>query len=155
MMSLMIIGLVSALVGGATFAIFTDSAVNQNNTFTAGTLDIVLNNDTDDEVTSFNVTDIKPGDSGSAIVNVKNNGSLALKYNMTITKNGDLFGGSNPIAITVKNSAGTVLNLADFRDLAVGANEDLTVEWSFPSSAGNEYQGKSGTFDLTFNAEQQ
>jgi len=40
-MSMLVIALAAALVGGATMAWFTDEATNVGNTFTAGTVDIV------------------------------------------------------------------------------------------------------------------
>ncbi|GAB4259526.1 TasA family protein [Thermincola ferriacetica] len=152
-LSFMMIALVATLVGGATFAYFTNSASNVGNTFTAGTLAILA--DDQETTTSFNVTNMAPGDNGSDTVVVKNNGSLALKYNMTLVTNGELFVGNNPVVITVKDSNGTeISDLSAYRTLASGAQETLTIEYSFPSDAGDEYQGDTGSFSLTFNATQ-
>lgn len=86
LMSLMVIGLVSALVGGATFAIFTDSAVNQNNSFTAGTVNIAL--DREGNLPLFgapgtalvDATNLYPGWTGQATIDVSNAGSLPIEW---------------------------------------------------------------------------
>lgn len=48
--SVMLVVTASLLIGGATFAVFSDSAVNQNNTFTAGTVDIAAKRDLGDPI---------------------------------------------------------------------------------------------------------
>lgn len=69
-------------------------------------------------------------------------------------------GDNFPLVITIKDSSGNIIipGLTNNRALAAdgqaGDSEVLTVEWSLPKDAGNEYQGKSATFGLTVNAEQ-
>lgn len=151
-MSLMMVFLVAALVGGATFAIFTDSATNENNTFAAGTLDISL--DKLNGTKYFDIANIAPGDSGSANVTVSNVGSLELRYDIAQTLTGDIASGTNGLVVTIKKDGTVIVPGDNNRVLAAGANEVLTVEWTLPLAAGNEYQGKSATLGLTVNAEQ-
>ncbi|GAW91970.1 TasA family protein [Calderihabitans maritimus] len=161
-LSFLVIALVSALVGGATFALFTDEATNSNNTFAAGTIDIELNDNSDDDIVSFTVSNIAPGDSGGTTIKVDNEGSLDLRYDVSIDVDGALFDGNHPIIVTLKDPDGGVLFQTSEdgeydlnRVLAAnGGTETLTLEWSFPQDADNTYQGQEGSFDLTFSAEQ-
>lgn len=85
-----------SLIGGGTFAFFSDKEVS-NNTFAAGTLDLELN-----PKTIVNIENLKPGDSVKKEFALKNNGSLAIKdvklatkYNVIDSKgdnNGEDFG---------------------------------------------------------------
>jgi len=65
-LSLAIVGIVGAVVIGATTAYFSDSATSSDNTFTVGTLDLKLSDDNEtdqDGITaSFGGTNLKPGD---------------------------------------------------------------------------------------------
>ncbi|KOS29847.1 cell division protein FtsN [Bacillus anthracis] len=62
-----------SLVGGGTFAFFSDKEVS-NNTFAAGTFDFAL-----DPSTVVDVSDLKPGDSVEKEFLLENSGSLAIK----------------------------------------------------------------------------
>ncbi|VEF47893.1 camelysin [Bacillus freudenreichii] len=62
-----------ALVGGGTFAYFSDTETSAN-TFAAGTLDLTLN---PQEI--INVSKIKPGDSMTRTFKLKNDGTLDIK----------------------------------------------------------------------------
>ncbi|SDR10535.1 TasA family protein [Virgibacillus salinus] len=64
-----------SLVGSGTFAAFND-VEKIDNTFTAGTLDLVL---TGQEKTSFEFSNLEPGESFTKTITLKNNGSLAIK----------------------------------------------------------------------------
>ncbi|ENQ3104908.1 SipW-cognate class signal peptide [Bacillus sp. 491mf] len=85
-----------SLIGGGTFAFFSDKEVS-NNTFAAGTLDLELN-----PKTIVDIDNLKPGDSVKKEFLLKNNGSLAIKdvklatkYSVTDSKgdnNGEDFG---------------------------------------------------------------
>jgi spore coat-associated protein N len=59
-----------ALVGGGTYAYFSDTETT-NNTFASGTLDLAVN-----PTTIINATNIKPGDRMSRTFKLENNGSL-------------------------------------------------------------------------------
>jgi predicted ribosomally synthesized peptide with SipW-like signal peptide len=94
LLTLMVFGMVTAVLGSGTFATFTAQTTNPNNTFAAGTL--VLSNTktggttclstgggtTDTNVNNLceqliNATVKKPGDTASQTLTVKNEGSLA------------------------------------------------------------------------------
>jgi len=59
-MSLAIIAAVAAVVAGGTFAYFSDSDTSKTNTFTAGTLEISVNDDNDKWESGFVLDDMKP-----------------------------------------------------------------------------------------------
>ncbi|EJS66547.1 cell division protein FtsN [Bacillus cereus] len=63
----------AALVGGGTFAFFSDKEVS-NNTFAAGTLDLAVN-----PSTVVNVSNLKPGDTIEKEFKLENKGSLDIK----------------------------------------------------------------------------
>jgi predicted ribosomally synthesized peptide with SipW-like signal peptide len=168
----LILGFALASLGAGAFslAIFTDSAASTG-TFTAGTIDIATS-----PTTLFTVTNMMPGDSGSATLNVQNNGSGQLRYAMTsAATNTDTLGLRSQLAFTI--TAGTcpgagvplyngVLQGAAFgstasgfqagdRTLNAATNEDLCFAWSLPLLAtGNAFQGATTSATFTFSAEQ-
>lgn len=94
LLTVMVLGMVSGVLGSGTFATFTAQTTNPNNTFVAGTL--VLSNTKTGGTTCFstgggntdtnsntacdqliNATVRKPGDTASQTLTVKNEGSLA------------------------------------------------------------------------------
>lgn len=84
------------LLVGTTFAWFTDSVVNKGNKIQAGTLDIELeelradgNYVTVGEKPIFDYDRWEPDYSDVAVLRVRNNGTLALKWNMQLIANGD------------------------------------------------------------------
>lgn len=69
-----------SLIGGGTFAFFSDKEVS-NNTFAAGTLDLTLN-----PKTLVDIKDLKPGDSVKKEFLLKNSGTLTIKDVKLATK---------------------------------------------------------------------
>ncbi len=73
--------LVIGMVGGGTWAYFSDTETSTENTFTAGTLNLELTDDVDDgtdsETQTWVFADMKPGDSGGDMLTVQNTGSIA------------------------------------------------------------------------------
>ncbi len=67
--------LVIGLVGGGTWAYFSDPETSTGNYLSAGTLDLDLNG-VDTGVTLFNVGDLYPGASGNASATISNSGTL-------------------------------------------------------------------------------
>lgn len=149
LMSLATVGALSALITGASFALFTAQAENQNNTFTAGTVKL-------GEVTTFDcgieTDNLAPGDSGTCEVSVTYSGSLEAFIGVEHSASGALFKGSTPMTYTINGSgdSGTIL-LGKAKD---GDPTTATVAYTFPLEAGNSYQGKSGTISLKFKAVQ-
>ena len=72
LLSLLVIGVVSVSAGAGTWAYFSDTETSTDNTFTAGTLDIVIPN-------TFNFGDVAPGDVKTETITIENKGSIAAK----------------------------------------------------------------------------
>lgn len=142
---LMVLGLASLLaatvaVGGVTLALFTSQAANQNNTFTAGTVDIEVDNP---GAWSAFYNNMAPGDTVTKTITVKNAGSLELEFVTVRKKSGALFGGATPATVLITNGMGV---------LAPGATQAVTVAVSLPLAADNAYQTATGNLDLEFTA---
>jgi spore coat-associated protein N len=137
----------AAAIGGGTYALFTDTAANTGNTFTAGTVVIDdVTNGSAFTATSF-VGNMAPGDSESGTIKIKNNGSLdAFVKIKDVTTSGALFGGTTPVIVDYDND-GVVM---------IPANTESTfnVTYSFPLAAGNSYQGATGSVDFNVQAVQ-
>ena len=89
-----------------TFAYWTDDVVISGSTFTAGTLDLQVNNADAHATTTLGMTAMVPGRTSAEVLTIKNNGTAPLKYTMT----GGLTGthaadyntaGSNGLLLTV------------------------------------------------------
>ncbi len=75
LMSVLVIGLTTMAVGGAmTGAFFSDVETSEDNTFTAGTLDLTFGGGA--ETTDVTIGDIAPGSEDKKILNLKNGGSI-------------------------------------------------------------------------------
>jgi len=156
MVSLLVIAVTAVMVGGASLAIFTDSASNTGNTFATGTVDIALS-PASALVTHGNMA---PGDSVSGDLTVTNSGSLELRYAMTTTGD-DASTLDEQLECTIKDSSDTVLytgplsgaQLGD-RVLDSGDSEVLTFIVELPLDTDNDYQGQSCTVSFDFAAEQ-
>ncbi|MBO8157360.1 MAG: hypothetical protein H0Z32_13015 [Bacillaceae bacterium] len=136
----------ASLVVGGTAALFTDTATNEGNTFTAGTVDIV--DVTDGAVFSATqfIDNLAPGDSETATLTIKNEGSLdAWVQVYGATTSGDLFGGDYPVQVNYDDSI--VL-------IPAGETATFDVDYYFPLEAGNEYQGATGNVDFQIRAVQ-
>lgn len=74
--SLSIIAAVASIAVGTTIAYFSDTETSTGNTFTSGTLDLQVDNQNPWTSTVFSLSDVKPGDSGSVTIKLKNVGTL-------------------------------------------------------------------------------
>lgn len=80
LMSVLGLGVVGSLVGMGTFASFTATATNTNNTFTTGTLNYETRQGGSAVTTNvISLSAMKPGDSKSMFLEVKNTGSLTMQ----------------------------------------------------------------------------
>ena len=87
--SVLVIGIVAAMMTAGTQSWYSDTETSVGNTFTAGTLDLQVWNSSDDtwvddpNVPNVNylwnemVNNLAPGDSGTITIPVRNNGSIA------------------------------------------------------------------------------
>jgi spore coat-associated protein N len=174
------LGTLSSAVWASTYATFTDS-VSSTSTFTAGTVDLVANNDTDDvyAFTSLESSNLKPGDVIYAPLTIANAGTLGFSYTMSSTStNAD----SKALRDTLRLGARVVANAAacdsagvgytaaalntviteaaingaaiTSRSLTAGTSEVLCFKVELPSGAGDSLQAASTTTTMTFAATQ-
>ncbi|MCP3741860.1 TasA family protein [Rossellomorea sp. BNER] len=173
-----------SLVGGGTFAYFSDTEVT-NNTFAAGTLDLSV-----DPTTIIDVSNLKPGDTMVREFQLTNNGTLDIK-NVNLLTNyqvgdtegdnaGEDFGKhikvnfmwnwdkeSEPIFETtlyeLKNMDPDVVKKdiwdplwAQKGGIATGETNELWVEFEFVDNEQdqNVFQGDNLELEWTFNATQ-
>ena len=165
------LGVVLAVGSTGTFAYWTDDVTVSGTTFTAGTLDLQVNDlNTVMAYTTLNLATMVPGNSMAGTLVIKNNGNVPLKYTgATATTNNDgknLAGnltarvtlgsvtGSSP-AMTcggtlVAGGATTTLGTLTTpkRQLAPNTTETICVEVTLPAGAPNSVQ--AGKTDVTF-----
>lgn len=173
-----------ALVGGVTYAFFSDTATSTGNTFSAGTLDLKLS-DLNESVldtisASWTGSDMAPGGSAvSGTVQLRNTGTVLANHaevqaaNTCTDVSGDM---DEYLEITsLSYDGGSILgaladsNLNTYKDLndltVVNALDglalaDLNINHPFVmgvrlhSSTPDAYQGESCTSDLTFTLNQ-
>lgn len=141
MLSLMIIGLVSALVGGATFAVFSSTATNADNAFTAGTVAIEAGAIT--QTSALDITNLAPGDVYTGTFKITNTGSLEAKItDITANTSGALFT-SGDCVVGFTMPTGTI---------AAGAS--ITVPFTVTYDLAATVQDQSGTLSFSVTAEQ-
>ena len=144
-----------SMIGGGTYAYFSDTEVN-NSTFAAGTLDInVKGGDADNAI--INVSNLKPGDTMTRNFNLNNTGSLDVSkifltsdYTVTDAKGdngGADFGEHIKVQFLINNDKGnTVIKNTTLKALKqYDATERDLLAWIF---LGKENSGlKAGTSD--------
>jgi predicted ribosomally synthesized peptide with SipW-like signal peptide len=157
--------LTMALVGGATFALFSSQATNGPNLFTAGTLDIGVPND-DPNVGTMNFTNAAPGDSYDYSITVNNKGTLPFLYKISAKRHVES-GATYPSeeidlfdVLTVQVNDGQAIPLKSLKDYAVntnmapGSSEICKLTIGLPLETDNQYQGLSACIDFVFDAQQ-
>ncbi len=169
-----------SLVGGGTFAYFSDTA-EANSTFAAGTLDLNAN-----PTELLSVNNLKPGDYMIRTFKLENNGSLDIKkvlldtsYEVTDAKgdNADDFGNHIKVDFLYNADKGsdviystTLADLKNMKDpdavargwikgekgLEAGTKDDFIVMFTFEDNKQdqNMFQGDSLALKWTFNAKQ-
>jgi predicted ribosomally synthesized peptide with SipW-like signal peptide len=167
-------GLLFGIGSAGTFAHWTDQVTVTGITFTAGTIDLKVNNqDTVTGYTTLNISNMVPGNSVAGVLSVKNAGTAPLKYTaVSAATNGDsknLRGGltvkvtgdssvtgSSPSATCNGSSlsgTGSALNsglVTTGRLLTANASENLCVQVTLPSSASTSLQGATTDVTVTF-----
>ena len=142
-----------AMLIGATFAWFTDTASTGVNKIQAGNLDVQLVDENGNSLEGKTLEFKKAANAaeGEAVlwepgctyelpaVYVKNNGNLALKYKVTITGINGSAKLNDVIDWTINDA-----DLSADHSLAAGAtSEALTIKGHMKESAGNEYMNES------------
>lgn len=166
-------GTVLGLGTVGTLAAWTDTSRVTTGTFSVGRLDLKLGttsaNTVDSEpstfTSTFTMTGMRPGDSATANLVVRNAGSLPLRYTVagTATNNGtgaNQLGNALEASIFASTCSGTRLNPTPKltftglgpRSLAAGNSETLCLQATLPATAPPELQGTSTVGTLTFTA---
>jgi predicted ribosomally synthesized peptide with SipW-like signal peptide len=152
--------LTAAVVGGS-FAIFSDNVASDDQEFTAGTVDIVVNNDPDDFFeTTVHMTNMEAGDCSEQTLTVRNEGTLPVNLWKWIYSWGDIFScDPNPdcdmdVAMTFvagshPDGEGYIASKAD------NGWEEYKLKACLPLCAGNNCQGGTGGIRLFFHAVQE
>lgn len=108
-----------ALMGGATFAFFTNAGTSSNNIFASGTLDLQLDDEdeqfTDSVTGSIGGENMAPGDSVNGFISLHNNGSIDI---------GEVLFGATKTGF-VDNGGG---NLEDVLNLTIGTDSASNCE---------------------------
>lgn len=81
--ALLSLGVALGIGSVGTFASWTDNATVTGTTFTAGTLDLQVNNADSYATTTLSMTAMVPGSTSSEVLAVKNNGTVPAKYTLT------------------------------------------------------------------------
>ncbi len=151
--SVMAMVLCLAMLVGATFAWFTDTASTGVNKIQAGNLDVQLVDENGNSLEGKTLEFKKAANAaeGEAVlwepgctyelpaVYVKNNGNLALKYKVTITGINGSAKLNDVIDWTINDA-----DLSADHSLAAGAtSEALTIKGHMQEAAGNEYMNES------------
>jgi spore coat-associated protein N len=163
-MSMLVIALAAALVGGATMSIFTAQGETDEETYAAGTVklsvfDLVSS-------TTIDIGKMAPGDTIEGEFKVENAGSLPLWFNVGYEASGFLFTGESEggeeAVLNEENGDGEKHNATvtiigkEFlpKELAPREKETISFKVHLPLEAGNEYQGAEGQLKFLVNAEQ-
>ena len=176
--SIVVLALCFSMLIGTTFAWFTDSATSTGNIIKTGNLDVEMYYADGTEAVPttaegwtdastgaiFNYDNWEPGYVDVKHVQIKNNGTLALKYQVRIMANGEVSDLSDVIDVyyvdpaqaitdraqlTADNYLGTLTAvLAGLDETASGKLEaeeahTITLALKMQESAGNQYQNKS------------
>lgn len=159
-LSFLVMALMMALVGGATFAWFTDSETVTGNSFATGTLVVGLDN-----TSPLAGSNLAPGSSISKSGSIQNTGSLDAYYRVTLTSTNDptlkgmagtlsdkiqctvVLNNGTPYTTTLKNVLGKTIFVG-----TINASNTIpyNVTLSMPNTVGNEAQGLtwSGSLEL-------
>ncbi|KYP81359.1 TasA family protein [Ferroacidibacillus organovorans] len=158
----------AAMLAGGSFALFTSSATNTDNTFAAGTVNVDASNGNQPAFTStsYNFQNMAPGDSGIVNLTVHNTGSLSewvVIPSTGIVTTGGIFDATttdmNGITNTAANDQPLVLtpnaNMTAGDTgylLAPGSSTTIAINYSLPLAANNFYQGQTGSATITVEA---
>jgi predicted ribosomally synthesized peptide with SipW-like signal peptide len=81
--ALLSLGVALGIGSAGTFASWTDDVTVSGTTFTAGTLDLQVNNVDSYATTTLSMSAMVPGTTSAEVLTVKNNGSVPSKYTLT------------------------------------------------------------------------
>jgi predicted ribosomally synthesized peptide with SipW-like signal peptide len=127
LISFMLIGLVLVIIGGGTWAYFSDTEVSSGNSFTAGTLNLIPSTSGTGPTGKYTVTAggdgingnvvfvrLAPGDSGSITWALSNNGNLNGTLTISSTATFSENGSNEPEAAVLSNNNGSDGDLDEY-----------------------------------------
>ena len=163
-MSMLVIALAAALVGGATMSIFTAQGETDEKTYAAGTVALSVSGLSGQGIlessTTMDIGNMAPGDTIDGEFEVTNIGSLPLWFKVGYEATGFLFTGVGVEALGEDNGNegkhnATVTILGDYpQKLEPRASATVGFKVHLPLEAGDEYQGATGNLKFLVNAEQ-
>lgn len=173
------LGVALGLGAAGTFAFWTDDVVISGTTFTAGTLDLKVNNSDAYATTTLGMSAMVPGNTSAELLTIKNAGTAALKYTLTggltgtdaaayntagalkltILSGATINGSGNSATCTGGTSVYTATALTNVvatpiigtrrGPIAAGATEVLCFQVTFDAAASTTLQGKTATATFT------
>jgi predicted ribosomally synthesized peptide with SipW-like signal peptide len=177
--ALLCLGLVSGIFVTGTYAYWTDDVTITGATFTAGTLDLQVN-DSDSYTTTtlgMSSTPMVPGNTSAEVLTVKNNGTVPLKYTLTggltgtdaaalapalkltVVAGGSRTGNGNAATCTggttiygptaLTNVTTTAITGTPRGPLAPAGTEALCFQITFDATAASSLQGRTATAIFT------
>ncbi len=156
--SLVMIGIMAFGAGLGSYAWFTSTATSSDNLFETGTLVIAVGSPM---FATGDFKNIYPSwNSGEKTYEVKNDGTLPLKYRMRVegTAGDLLFGGPTPLQVSINGGAYVDVDAAGTvtinSNLSAGATDNLKLQFRLPEAADNSYQQKSTSLTFVFEATQ-
>jgi predicted ribosomally synthesized peptide with SipW-like signal peptide len=150
LISLLLIGVISAVVGGGVHAIFNDTEIANANSFTSGTLNMQVGS-VDPCTQKLTFSNIKPTDANTAATWLTTNlgtinGTLSITLS-TITNNENVV--NNVEIASGESSNNTVGDLGQLLKMAFWMDVDKNGGWSsgdyYLSSSGTKVSWASGT----------
>lgn len=174
--ALLSLGMVVSLGATGTYAYWTDSVQVTGTTITAGTIDLdVDNQDSVNNFTQMNITNMVPGNSVAGVLTVNNNGTAPLRYYvnasysnvanglgaaLVVKVTGDTATGGSGAAKTcpgaplADSSSGFTPNMLGSaalpRQLTAGGSEKICIQATLPTNASTSLQGASTSVTFSF-----
>lgn len=122
---LVTIGAGSAVAGAGTMAAFSDEDTSEDNTVAAGTLTLSLDNDGDNSGSkTIEVTNAKPGDSGSGASTIENEGTIDGTVDLEVTNVRNEENGRNDPERDAGDESGDEGELGDNLTVWIGFDRD-------------------------------
>ncbi|MCW2765339.1 MAG: hypothetical protein JWO11_1298 [Nocardioides sp.] len=172
------LGVVLSVGATGTFAFWTDDVTISGTSFTAGTLDLQVNNADAPATTTLGMSAMVPGNTSAEVLTIKNNGTAPLKYTLTGGLTGTdaaAYGTANALALTIlaggtksgsgnsatctggtsvysgnlTTTASTALIGTRRGPLAAAGTETLCFMINFSASAPTTLQAKTATATFT------
>lgn len=166
-----VLGLGAAAGAGGTYALFSDTATSQNNTITAGELELSINSSP--TTTTVDVSGLAPGDIGTEVLEISNTGNIAgdlsatvrnpggngslldeLQLKVGFDRDGDLSTtGDSRTAVQkdyIQNVAGNTGSTSQWLSGQGSANDTayMFVVYQIDADAGNQVENATATFDV-------